>query len=66
MDHKKELFLKQRPVTYSKIYKMELPHPDMHVTINAFFTAFYSNCKDGMGTGTMFIHISCTNRTFNK
>jgi hypothetical protein len=45
---------------------MELPHSDMHVTINAFFTAFYSNCKDGMGTGAMFIHIGRTNRTFNK
>lgn len=54
------------PVTYSKIYKVELPHPDVHVTIDTFFTTFYSDCKDGVGTGAMFIHISCANGTLNR
>lgn len=45
---------------------MEFFYFDMYVIINVFFIVFYSNREDGMGTGIMFIYISCINRILNK
>lgn len=53
-------------MTYSKIHKVELPHPDVHVSIHAFLAALDCNCEDGVRSGTVLVHIGRTNGTFNK